>query len=241
MTKKPKLKIAHLYPKEMNLYGDTGNRLIIEKRLEWRGIDYEMIEVSVGDDLPDDVDIVIAGGGQDASQGEIEQDFLNRAQILSKLVEDGCVFFVVCGMYQLMGRRFVTFEGQEIKGLGLLPLETIAKKGRIIGNIVVETDFAGDLVGYENHSGRTYLDNESYRLGKVVKGSGNNDKDYSEGCRFKNVFGTYMHGPALAKNPRLADALILLALERKGYDLPLEQLDDELEQLTAQIARKRPR
>lgn len=240
ITKDP-IKLAHLYPKEMNLYGDTGNRIVLEKRMAWRGIPYKTILVNVGDELPIDADIVIGGGGQDASQGSIEQDFISKKQELISLVETNCVMLMICGMYQLLGRQFITQDGTRIGGLGILPLETRAESGRIIGNVVVNVEGIGDVVGYENHSGRTYLDKGVSALGRVIKGKGNNDHDHLEGCRYGNIFGTYMHGPVLSKNPEFADLLISLALLKKGASGELVALDDSLEQTARKIATSRPR
>ena len=235
------LTIVHLYPKDMNLYGDTGNRLVLERRLAWRGLEYRVVEVSVGDKLPHNADIIIGGGGQDASQGEIEQDFLKRTDELRRLTEDGAVMLMICGMYQLLGRKFVTHEGVEIHGAGILPVDTYAKKKRLIGNISVEIDGVGVVVGYENHSGQTFLDSGVRPLGKVLRGVGNNEDTGTEGCRYRNIFATYMHGPVLAKNPELADLLIQLAYARNGHDMKLSPLNDELEHTARKIALTRPR
>lgn len=240
-AKKHQLSIVHLYPREMNLYGDTGNRLIIEKRLEWRGIDYSIHDISSGDTMPKKVDLILGGGGQDASQGIIEKDFYTRKKTMQELVDGGTAMLMICGMYQMMGRRFITHEGIEIKGLGILPVETVAKKGRLIGNIAVEIPGIGVIVGYENHSGRTYLDSNAHPLGTVIRGIGNNDDADSEGCRLRNVIGTYMHGPILAKNPELADLLIDMACKHAGIVGKLKPLDDTEEIIAREHALKRPR
>lgn len=235
------LKITHLYPKEMNLYGDTGNRIVLEKRLHWRDIPYVVSLVSPGEAIPADTDILIGGGGQDASQGVIEKDLFSKQNSIEKLTAHGTVMLMICGMYQLLGRRFTTSEGYEIRGLDILPLETLAEPGRIIGNIVVETDEGIRVVGYENHSGRTYLDPGAQAFGKVIKGKGNNGNDTTEGCRYQNIFGSYLHGPLLSKNPDFADMLIELALEKAGISVNLKSLDDSLEDKSREIAATRPR
>lgn len=235
-----KLIIAHLYPKEMNIYGDTGNRLTLEKRAAWRGIQAMSIFVGVGDPIPNDVDIIIGGGGQDAGQGTIQDDLQSKSAQLHKLADDGVVMLMICGMYQLFGRRFVTHEGEEIKGIGLLPLETVGGDTRMIGNTIYKTPF-GDIVGYENHSGVTTLDDPTQALGTVKKGEGNNGQDKTEGCRVGNVFGTYSHGPVLVKNPLLADELLRLALERKYGAAELAHLDDTAELAANKTAASRPR
>lgn len=239
-AEKHMLVIAHLYPKEMNIYGDTGNRLTLEKRATWRGIEVTSKLVGVGDPIPEDVDIIIGGGGQDAGQGTIQDDLQAKSAQLHKLAEDGVVMLMICGMYQLFGRRFVTHEGDEIKGIGLLPLETVGGDIRMIGNTVYKTPF-GEVVGYENHSGVTTLDDPTQAFGIVKKGDGNNGQDKTEGCRVGNVFGTYSHGPVLVKNPLFADELLRLALERKYGDVQLTHLDDSAELAANKTAASRPR
>lgn len=234
------LTIVHLYPREMNIYGDTGNRLIIEKRLAWRQIPYETKLIGVGEEIPAEADIIIGGGGQDAGQAMVEADLLNRQAGLQAMAKDGVVMLMVCGLYQLFGHRFVTHEGNEISGIGVLDIETIASSDRFIGNIHVESPW-GILVGYENHSGKTYLGNKAEPLGKVLMGAGNNGSDHNEGARSFNVFGTYMHGPVLSKNPVFADALIKLALERQGDKAELSPLNDNLEDHARSRAAQRPR
>jgi CobQ-like glutamine amidotransferase family enzyme len=236
-----KLHLVHLYPKEMNIYGDTGNRLILEKRLQWRGIEVEVYLVGVGDKLPDDADIIIGGGGQDAGQSLVEQDLATKANTIRQLVDNGVVMLMVCGLYQLFGRRFITITGAEIKGIGVLPLETRAGNTRLIGNTLYQTPW-GEVVGYENHSGLTHLDQGAEPLGHVLKGAGNNGQDQTEGCLYKNVFATYSHGPILSKNPAFADELLRRALIRKyGEATSLTPLDDTLEQIAAHNAQQRPR
>ncbi len=234
------LTIVHLYPKEMNIYGDTGNRLALVKRAEWRGIQTEVKLVGNGDALPKDVDIIIGGGGQDAGQGNIQDDLQAKAASLRRLADDGTVMLMICGMYQLFGRSFTTHEGEVINGIGILPLETIGGAKRMIGNTVYDTPY-GTVVGYENHSGVTTLDDPTLALGTVTKGDGNNGHDGTEGCRVGNVFGTYSHGPVLVKNPRFADELLRLALSRKYGDSKLTLLDDSIELAAQKTARTRPR
>ncbi|MCA9347478.1 glutamine amidotransferase [Candidatus Saccharibacteria bacterium] len=235
------IKIVHLYPKEMNIYGDTGNRIVIEKRLSWRGIPFKSYLVGVGQNVPEDADFVIGGGGQDAAQGGIEKDLLNKASTLKKLADSGVVMLMICGMYQLFGKKFVTNEGKSIKGLGILDVETIAGEGRIIGNIVSTVPEMGEIVGYENHSGRTHLGDDAQPFARVISGIGNEEAGELEGARYKNVFGSYMHGPILSKNPHFADGLIKLALERRGIEISLKKLDDSITEKAHQLAKLRPR
>jgi CobQ-like glutamine amidotransferase family enzyme len=235
------LNIVHLYPKEMNIYGDTGNLLVLERRAMWRGIGVQVRYVGVGDPIPDDADIIMGGGGQDAGQGSIQDDLQQKAAALHRLAQKGAVMLMICGMYQLFGRSFTTKEGVVIYGIGVLPLETIGGDVRMIGNTCYATSY-GEIVGYENHSGITKLDSEADKFGIAVLGDGNNQFDKTEGSRVHNVFGTYSHGPVLAKNPHFADELLRLALERKyGKGVTLQPLDDSLENLAHETAKARPR
>jgi lipid II isoglutaminyl synthase (glutamine-hydrolysing) len=234
------LHLVHLYPVEMNIYGDTGNRIVLTRRLEWRGIQVKTSLVGIGDQLPADGDIILGGGAQDAAQSSVEADLATKAKSLTKLAEAGAVMLMVCGMYQLLGRRFVTADGQDIKGMGILPVETLASHDRMIGNTAYDTPW-GEVVGYENHSGKTFLDDQSLAWGKVVKGAGNNGSDRLEGCMYHNIFGTYSHGPILSKNPHFADELIRRALIRKYTMAELQPLDDDTELAAAKTARSRPR
>ena len=238
------IKIIQLYPKDMNLYGDWGNTLVLKKRLEWRGFGVEIIDHNSGDATDFSTgDIFVGGGGQDAGQLAIQDDLLSRGEELKTLANDGVPMLLICGMYQLFGRQFVTNDGSIIRGIGVLPVETTAGEERLIGNITLESDQFGAIVGYENHSGQTFLDDTVQPLGKVVRGAGNNTTDGTEGVQFNNVIATYLHGSLLPKNPTIADFLIAKALERRGIsaeDLkPLEV--DTLAQTAQQVAAERPR
>lgn len=232
--------IVHLYPKEMNIYGDTGNTLILRRRLEWRDIDVHVSLVGIGDQVPPDADIILGGGGQDAGQDKVQADLQDKTEALHRLAGDGVVMLMICGMYQLFGRSFTTNEGKIIKGIGILPLETMAGPERFIGNSLFMAEF-GEIVGYENHSGVTALDDKSMAFAKVINGAGNNGLDKTEGCRINNVFGTYSHGPILSKNPVLADLLLEIALQRKYKSEKLKPLDDKLEREAYKFAKQRPR
>lgn len=236
--------IIQLYPKDMNLYGDWGNTLTLKKRLEWRGFGVEIIDHNPGDTTDFSTgDIFVGGGGQDAGQLAIQDDLLSRGEELKTLANDGVPMLLICGMYQLFGRQFVTNDGSIIRGIGVLPVETTAGKERLIGNITLESERFGTIVGYENHSGQTFLDDTVQPLGKVVRGAGNNTTDGTEGVQFNNVIATYLHGSLLPKNPTIADFLIAKALERRGISAeglkPLEV--DVLAQTAQQVAAERPR
>ena len=236
-----KITIAQLYPRDMNLYGDWGNTLVLKKRLERRGFDVEIIDHNPGDSTDfSKIDIFVGGGGQDSGQTIIQNDLLARADELRQLAKDGVPMLMICGMYQLFGRFFRTLKGEEIVGANILPIETIAGDERMIGNIVIKSQEFGDIVGYENHSGQTFLDKTAKPLGQVIKGAGNNMTDANEGVRYNNIIATYLHGPILPKNPHIADFLIGEALERRGVssDSGLGKIDDTLANKAKEIALK---
>ena len=236
------LKILHLYPKEMNLYGDHGNVLVLKRRAEWRGIDVEIVEHEIGDKLPEKCDIIFGGGGQDSGQQQIAEDLRANGDKFKEWVEDGVPTLLVCGLYQLFGNFFRTADGDTIDGISVLDIETVAGAKRMIGNAVVRTSKFGEVVGYENHSGKTTLGAEMKPLGMMEKGEGNNGTDKTEGAIYKNTIGTYLHGPLLPKNPKIADFLIQKALERKyGGPQELEKLKDDYETRAHRIAAMRPR
>jgi CobQ-like glutamine amidotransferase family enzyme len=238
---KQQLKLVHLYPSEMNIYGDRGNMLTLIQRLDWRDIETEVINIGLKDDFDfTTADIIFAGGGQDRGQGLVAADLGRRADNLKQAAKAGVVMLVICGTYQLFGRAFTTLEGEKLPGIGLFGAETFGSTERLIGNCVIESDY-GRLVGFENHSGQTKLDSDQPALGKVLKGNGNNSLSGEEGARLNNVHGTYLHGPLLPKNPRLADHLLETALVRKyGPDVALAPLNDELEFQAARVAATRP-
>ena len=235
------LVLVHLYPREMNIYGDTGNVLVLRRRLQWRGRPVRVVPMQVGDPLPADADILLGGGGQDAAQGEIGQDFAARGPDLRAMADDGVVMLAICGTYQMLGHEFVTQEGRRIAGVGVLDVITHGRPERLIGNNWVDTPDAGRLVGYENHSGLTTLGPGARPLGRTQPGRGNNGKDGTEGAVRDNVIGTYLHGPVLAKSPRFADDLLRRAYARRGESTELEPLDDDLPDLAARVAVGRPR
>ena len=234
------MKLVHLYPQEMNIYGDTGNVLVLRKRLQWRGLSVEIVPINVGDPLPSDADIVLGGGGQDAAQGDIGADLHARAGTLRAMADDGVVMLAICGTYQMLGHEFLTKDGVRIAGTGVLDVVTTGSDTRLIGNNQVDTEW-GQLVGFENHSGLTDLGPGARPLGRTSTGRGNNGRDQSEGAVRDNVFGTYLHGPVLAKSPGFADELLRRALARRGEDAELAPLDDTLALRAAVVAAGRPR
>lgn len=234
------LNLCHLYPDLLNLYGDRGNIIALFKRAQWRGITANISYVSVNDEFkPEDFDIIFLGGGQDYEQEIIQEDLLNNKSLAIKNgVENNKVFLCICGGYQLMGKYYRTWDGKEIECLNILDLWTIGGEKRMIGNIVFECEFLisdefdGKAVGFENHSGRTYLGKDVKPLGRVVKGFGNNGEDGFEGAVYKNVYCSYSHGSLLPKNPVLTDHLLSTALKEKYDDFhSLASLDDKFENL----------
>lgn len=216
-----KLTILQLYPKDMNMYGDAGNTLVLKKRLEWRGFEVKVVDYNLGDDfteLTKSADIIVGGGGQDSNQAKIHKDLRKNGPKLKKLAEDGVPMLVICGLYQLFGESFVSSDGEMMGGVGLFNMTTVAKKSRLIGNIVLESEEFGKIIGYENHSGQTILGEGQEPLGQVIQGAGNDEKSGFEGARYKNVIGSYLHGSLLPKNPKIADFLIEKAIENKWPD-----------------------
>jgi CobQ-like glutamine amidotransferase family enzyme len=226
--------VGWLYPDLMNIYGDRGNILTLLKRAEWRNYEARLIELGRGTTKRmDEVDVFFFGGGQDREQALVYEDLIEHKQPpLERAVQAGAVVLAVCGGYQLLGHYYQTGEGEKFPGIGLIDVKTEAGKRRFIGDVVVDTTLVDlqptTLVGFENHSGRTFVGPKAMALGKVRLGFGNNGSDGTEGCLQGNVVGTYMHGSLLPKNPHLADHLIRSALRRRGVD-ELSKLDDSVE------------
>lgn len=237
------LKIAHLYPDLLDLYSDRGNVIILQKRAEWRGLTATVEPITLGHEPElSDYDILVMGGGMDREQGIVARDLQTRKDNLQRAIDSGTVVLGICGGYQLLGHFFETNGGQRLPGLGLLDIHTVGGQTRLVGNVVAEMEIDGvktPLIGYENHSGKTYLGQGVEPMMKIIKGFGNSGEDQWEGVRQGTVFGTYLHGPLLAKNPTLADYLITLALRRRDAGTQLASLDDELEQRTVRKLYKR--
>src|SRR3990167_1417839 len=255
------LQICHLYPDLMDTYGDKGNIITIVKRCQWRGIKTNVTSVTVGQSLKTDrFDIYFFGGGQDHAQFIVGKDLQKKAKGLKTAIEDGAVLLSICGGYQLLQKYFKTKEGELIKGINLFDAYTIGSITRMIQNLLIEVNpdlqeeiksvyptmkqfnnSTIDLVGFENHSGKTYLGRDVKPLGKVIVGSGNNGEDKTEGAVYQNAFGCYLHGSLLPKNPHFADYLISKALERRYGKVKLKPLDDSIEWQAHQAAIKRIR
>ena len=226
------LNICHLYPDILNLYGDRGNILCMRKRLAWRGIDVNVDEVSIGQKLEaSKYDLLFIGGGQDFEQEVLLPDLRGaKTEELKAAIEDNLPVLAICGGYQMLGQYYKTWDGAQCDFTGALDLYTIGSKDRMIGNYMFTCDELNcEIVGFENHSGKTYLGAGVKPMGKVLAGFGNNGEDGTEGARYKNVFGTYSHGSLLPKNPKLADHILRVALERKYGEAELTPLDDSLE------------
>jgi hypothetical protein len=230
----PELRICHLYPELMNIYGDRGNIIALVQRCLWRGFEARVGAVSLGDPLdPGEHDLYFIGGGQDREQILVCEDLSReKGEALRGAVEDGAALLSICGGYQLLGNHFLTCTGEDLPGISLFDVRTVGGETRFIGNVAVACDLEGAedvLVGFENHSGRTHLGPGCRPLGKVLKGYGNNGEDGMEGCVYHNAVGTYLHGSLLPKNPHLADWFILCALRRRHDLESLPALDDSME------------
>jgi CobQ-like glutamine amidotransferase family enzyme len=225
------LRIAYLYPDHLNIYGDRGNILTLYQRCQWRGIDVRIITPGIGDVIdPDMADFYFMGGGQDAQQIQVSEDLHRvKSDSLKQAAANGAVFLGICGGYQLLGHYYKPHDGDELRGLSLMDAYTVAGHTRFIGNVVIERPDGSTVVGFENHSGRTYLGKDVTPLGKVIHGHGNNSEDGLEGAAFGNLYGTYLHGSLLPKNPALADELIGKSLARRYGNVELAPLTDRLE------------
>jgi hypothetical protein len=246
------IRVCHLYPDLLNLYGDRGNVLIFCRRAEWRGIEVQLDLISLPDQVRfSDYDFIFTGGGADLDQGLVSKDLDKKGPLLIEAVEQGVALLCICGGYQLLGRYYRSQDGATLPGVGLFDLYTEAGRRRLKGNILLDLDpelkggigacRLDTLVGFENHSGRTFLGETVRPLARVIRGNGNNGDDGAEGVNYKNAFGTYLHGPFLSKNPHFADLLIARALFRRYGSVDLAPLDDTLEINAHRVMEKRLR
>jgi CobQ-like glutamine amidotransferase family enzyme len=230
-----KIVVGHLYPDYLNIYADRGNIAVLARRAAWRGHELEVRSVSMGEALqPDEHDLLYVGGGQDREQALVAEDLVTKGHALLAAVANGTALLAVCGGYQLLGRSYRDFHGEDLPGMGLFPLDTVAGETRMIGDVLLECELEPGmrrtLAGFENHAGRTTLDPGTEALGRVVAGFGNDGESGWEGCRVGRAIGTYLHGPLLPRNPWFADWLLAQALaHRLGEPPKLEPLPDELE------------
>lgn len=223
------LKIAHLYPELLNLYGDRGNIISLVKRAEWRGIDVSVTEYKLDDEIDfESTDILFIGGGSDREQFLVCEKLSESKKEFKNYVENNGVVAAICGGYQLLG-QYYKMKDEVVEGLGILDMYSENGDSRLIGDVIIETDFLEyPVVGFENHGGRTFINNHT-PLGKVIYGNGNNGNDGYEGVIYKNVIATYLHGPLFPKNPHLCDYIIKKALQNKYGDVELQDLDDSIE------------
>jgi CobQ-like glutamine amidotransferase family enzyme len=240
--------VGHLYPDYLNIYADRGNIAVLERRAAWRGHELEVRTVGMSDPIrPGEHDLLYVGGGQDREQLLVAENMAAKAEQVRAAVEAGAALLAVCGGYQLLGRGYKGLHGEDMPGVGLFPLETVAGEQRMIGDVLLECELdPGErrtLAGFENHAGRTRLDPGAVPLGRVVSGFGNDGESGYEGCRLGRAIGTYLHGPLLPRNPWLADWLLRQALANAtGGEPPgLEPLPDELESRAHAISAERAR
>ncbi len=242
------VRVGHLYPDYLNIYADRGNIAVLARRAAWRGHELDVTPIGMDDALvPGAHDLYYVGGGQDREQMLVAENLVTKADGLRAAVEHGAAVLAVCGGYQLLGRGYRGFHGEDMPGIGLLPLETVAGERRLIGNVLVECELEPGvrrpLAGFENHVGRTRLDPGAEPFGRVLAGFGNDGESGYEGCRVGRVIGTYLHGPLLPRNPWLADWLLAQALaHRYGSEPPqLPPLDDAIEAEAHEVAAGRAR
>ena len=242
-----KIVLGHLYPNYLNIYADRGNLAVFERRAEWRGHELEVEDIGPGDEVrPEAYDLLYIGGGQDREQALIAPDLAAKGEAVKAAVAGGAALLAVCGGYQLLGRFYRDRSGDELPGVGLFPHHTVAGERRMIGDVLLEcqldTGPPRTLAGFENHAGRTYLDEDAEPLGRVIAGFGNDGESGYEGCRVGRALGTYLHGPLLPRNPWLADWLLEQALARRaGEPAAFEDLPDELETEAHRVSSTRAR
>jgi hypothetical protein len=236
-----RVKIAWLYGQRMNIYGDRGNVIALAQRARWRGIEPDLVEIGLGDPIPDDVDIFFFGGGQDDEQIAVSRDLAGeKGEALKAAIDDGAALLAICGGYQLLGREYRPYNADPLPGIGLFDVTSEAGPERFIGNVVVDTEAWGTLVGFENHSGLTWLGERAEPMGRVRVGRGNNGKDGTEGTRYRNAVGCYLHGALLPKNPNLADWLLQAGLNRRHESgVILTTLGDDVERAAHESAVRR--
>lgn len=231
------INICHLYPDLLNVYGDLGNILVLKHRCEKRNIKVNIHNLSLGEYFDETLyDIVFFGGGQDYEQSIVSADLVQyKRESIKKYIESDKVFLAICGGYQLLGKYYTTPAGEKLEGLNILDIYSEGGDTRFIGNTVIyNEEFNETYVGFENHSGRTYIGTLK-PLGKCIHGYGNNGEDGYEGCIYKNTYCSYFHGSLLSKNPELADRLISQALTLKYSEIKLPSLDDTLEKKAKEV------
>jgi lipid II isoglutaminyl synthase (glutamine-hydrolysing) len=238
-----RIRVGHLYPDYLNIYADRGNIAVLAERARLRGHELDVRSIGMGDRVPSgEVDLFYIGGGQDREQALVARDLAEKTGPLCAAADAGVAFLAVCGGYQLLGRFYRDVAGVELPGIALLPLHTIAGQRRMIGDVLLDCAWAGQsLAGFENHAGRTILDDGAEPLGRVVSGFGNDGASGAEGCRRQRVYGTYLHGPLLPRNPWFADHILAESLAHAGDPTELAPLPDELEAEAHRVSAARAR
>jgi CobQ-like glutamine amidotransferase family enzyme len=239
-----KIRVGHLYPEYLNIYADRGNIAVLAARARSRDDELDVVAISLSDPVPvGEIDLFYIGGGQDREQELVAADLAAKGPALEEATQAGAAFLGVCGGYQLLGRSYRDRAGVELPGIGLLPLLTVAGERRLIGDVLLDCVWAGQtLAGFENHAGQTILDPDAEPLGRVVAGFGNDGASGFEGCRAGRVYGTYLHGPLLPRNPWFADRLLADALAHAtGSEVELSPLDDTLERAAFEVSAARAR
>jgi lipid II isoglutaminyl synthase (glutamine-hydrolysing) len=243
-----RIRVGHLYPDYLNIYADRGNIAVLARRATQRRLDFEVTAIGLGESPePGAYDLLYVGGGQDREQALIAPDLAAKGPAVREAVDGGAAVLAVCGGYQLLGRFYRDRYGSELPGAGLFPLHTVAGERRMIGDVLIECELepgsTQTVAGFENHAGRTILEEDATPLGRVIAGFGNDGKSGFEGCRLGRALGTYLHGPLLPRNPGLADWLLAQALAHQtgGEPPELEPLDDTLEAQAQAVSAARAR
>ena len=238
-----RITVGHLYPDYLNIYADRGNIAVLAERARLRGHELDVQAIGIGGSVPaGHIDLFYIGGGQDREQALVARDLVEKTGPLREAAEAGAAFLAVCGGYQLLGRFYRDVAGVDLPGIGLLPLHTVAGQRRMIGDVLLDCAWAGQtMAGFENHAGRTILDEGAEPLGRVVSGFGNDGASGDEGCRWNRVYGTYLHGPLLPRNPWFADHILAEALAHAGGPTELAGLPDELETEAHRVSAQRAR
>lgn len=222
--------IAWLYGTKMNIYGDRGNVLALAQRAKWRGLVPDVREVGIGEPIPAGTDIFFFGGGQDQAQIAVSKDLASpKGEMIQEAVEEGAALLSVCGGYQLLGHEYRPHDAAPLPGIGLFDAVSEAGAERFIGNVVIDSQW-GPLVGFENHSGLTFLGEGATPMGKVRVGRGNNGRDGTEGVVYRNAIGCYLHGSLLPKNPALTDWLLAAGLRHRYGEADLAPLSNDIEE-----------
>jgi hypothetical protein len=242
-----KIVVGHLYPDYLNIYADRGNIAVLAQRAAWRGHELDVRTISLGEPVePGEHDLLYVGGGQDREQALVAEDLVAKADGVRAAIGGGAALLAVCGGYQLMGRSYRDLHGEDLPGIGVFPVETVAGDTRMIGDVLLECELepgaVRTLAGFENHAGRTKLDLGAEPLGRVVAGFGNDGESGFEGCRLGRAVGTYLHGPLLPRNPWFADWVLAQALAHRVGEVPaFEPLPDDLEQQAHAVSAARAR